>query len=142
MHITIAFSCFLVNFLYGILAKLRVVDAARFKVVHHVMYFFVMASLVAAVSLEIYERGVPVPLLVMVVALLGMTRFSGKFELALAICRVVLGDVFGSGRVLLLQVFTVISLKSIKLLKEKGLKGILSQLFKQSRQDEPSQGYF
>ncbi|MCS7013191.1 MAG: hypothetical protein RMI34_02270 [Chloroherpetonaceae bacterium] len=78
MHITIAFSCFLVNFLYGILAKLRVVDAARFKVVHHVMYFFVMASLVAAVSLEIYERGVPVPLLVMVVALLGMTRFSGK----------------------------------------------------------------
>lgn len=76
--ISLAFGCFLTNFLYGILAKLRIVDAARFKVMHHILYFCVMASLGLAIGMEVWRGAAPVPLAAVFVMLFGMTRFSGK----------------------------------------------------------------
>lgn len=76
--ISLALGCFLANFLYGILAKLRIVDTTRFKVAHHILYFCVMASLGLAIGMEVWKGAMPVPLVMLFVMLFGMTRFSGK----------------------------------------------------------------
>lgn len=78
MWIKIAYGCFLVNFIYGILAKFRIIESARFKVVHHGIYFCVMASIIVALLTEFLAGELPIFLMIMAGLLLGMTRFSGK----------------------------------------------------------------
>ncbi len=78
MWIKIAYACFILNFAYGVLAKMKVMDTARFKIAHHVIYFCVVASLIIALVGEYMNGKFPVLLLVMAVLLLGMTQFSGK----------------------------------------------------------------
>jgi len=80
MWIKIAYSCFILNFIYGVLAKARIFNAARFKIIHHAIYFCVMASLIVAFLLECIDGKFPVLLIIMTMLLLGMTRFSGKTE--------------------------------------------------------------
>ncbi|RFM24430.1 MAG: hypothetical protein D0433_05425 [Candidatus Thermochlorobacter aerophilum] len=78
MWIKIAYACFVLNFAYGILAKTKVINTARFKVVHHIIYFCVIASLIIALLMEYMDGKFPVLLLITAALLLGMTQFSGK----------------------------------------------------------------
>ncbi len=80
MWIKIAYSCFILNFTYGILAKTRVIDATRFKIIHHAVYFCVMLSLAVAALVEWLDGKFPALLLIMAGLLLGMTQFSGRTE--------------------------------------------------------------
>jgi hypothetical protein len=80
MWIKIAYSCFILNFTYGILAKTGIVNAAHFKIIHHAIYFCVMLSLAVAALVEWLDGKFPVLLLITVGLLLGMTQFSGKTE--------------------------------------------------------------
>lgn len=43
-----AYSIFLANVIVGLLVKTHVITSSRFRLMHHVLYFFVMASLLAA----------------------------------------------------------------------------------------------
>jgi hypothetical protein len=51
----IAYSIFLVNFVFGLLVKKRIIDSTRFRFVHHMLYFFVVASLLVATALAFIE---------------------------------------------------------------------------------------
>ncbi len=78
MWIKIAYAFFILNFAYGVLAKMKVINTARFKIVHHAIYFCVIVSLILALLMEYMDGKFPVLLLIMAALLLGMTQFSGK----------------------------------------------------------------
>ena len=54
-----AYGIFLTNALFGLLVKLGVIDNGRFRVVHHLLYFLVVVSLMSATLLTFLrgERG-------------------------------------------------------------------------------------
>lgn len=78
MLIKIAYSLFLANFTYGILAKSHIIDATRFRVMHHGLYFCVMVSIIAATVEEFLSGEFPLLLILMAGLLFGMTRFRGR----------------------------------------------------------------
>lgn len=78
MLIKIAYSFFVVNFTYGILAKSQIINTIRFKAVHHGLYFCVMVSIIAAIVVEFLSGEFPMLLILMAGLLFGMTRFSGR----------------------------------------------------------------
>lgn len=78
--LTLAYSLFWVNFMYGIAVKFGLLHREKFKFLHHLIYFFVMLSLFITITFEIfYEKWLNTFLLTIVfLLLLSMTRFSGK----------------------------------------------------------------
>lgn len=78
--LTLAYSLFWVNFIYGIAAKFNVFHHKKFKNLHHLIYFFVMLSLFIAITFELYAKKFLSAFLLTVqfLLLLAMTRFSGK----------------------------------------------------------------
>lgn len=78
--LTIAYSLFWVNFIYGMAVKFNVFPYKKFKFLHHLIYFFVMLSLFITITFEVYaERFLSSFFLIILFLLLfAMTRFSGK----------------------------------------------------------------
>ncbi len=78
--LTLAYSLFWVNFIYGIAVKFNLFHHEKFKFLHHLIYFFVMLSLFITITFEIYAKRFLSSLLltVLFVLLFLMTRFSGK----------------------------------------------------------------
>jgi hypothetical protein len=78
--LTLAYSLFWVNFVYGIVVKSNFFHNKKFKFLHHALYFLVMLTLFISISLEFYQQnflssGV---LMFLFILLLAMTRFSGR----------------------------------------------------------------
>jgi len=74
-----AYSIFIMNLAFGVLVRWRVIDSARFRIVHHVLYFIVMASLLAAVLMAFGEgSALAWPLAGMAALLLGMALLPGR----------------------------------------------------------------
>lgn len=74
-----AYSIFLTNFVFGLLVKSRVIDSRRFRFVHHMLYFLVVASLLASAILAFAEgRGSAWFLAGMTGLLLLLPRFRGR----------------------------------------------------------------
>lgn len=78
--LTLAYSLFWVNFVYGIAVKFNFFHHKKFRFLHHAIYFFVMLSLFIAILFEFYaENFLSAAMLgFLFMLLLGMTRFSGK----------------------------------------------------------------
>lgn len=78
--LTLAYSLFWVNFLYGIAVKFNLFDHKKFKVIHHLIYFFVMLSLFISIVYEFYtKKFLSMFLLIILFLFLSiMTRFSGR----------------------------------------------------------------
>ncbi len=78
--LTLAYSLFWVNFVYGIMVKLNIFHHKKFAFLHHAIYFFVMLSLFIATLYEIYCKNFLGSILLSFLFLLlfAMTRFSGK----------------------------------------------------------------
>lgn len=67
------------NLVFGILVKMRVIDSSRFKVVHHALYFLVMASIIITAALAFMMGASNAwPLAAMAGMLLGMALFKGR----------------------------------------------------------------
>ena len=54
--LTLAYSLFWVNFIYGIAVKFNVFEHKKFKILHHLIYFFVMLSLFITTTFKIYNK--------------------------------------------------------------------------------------
>ncbi len=75
----IAYGSFIINFTFGLLVKARVIDSRKFHLAHHGIYFVVMATLFAAISLDLWnEREIPYLLIGLFGLLLGLSRFGGR----------------------------------------------------------------
>ena len=80
-HMTIlqiAWLIFVVNFLYGVLVASGVVERGRWRKIHHFLYLLTILGILAAIAVALLDgRSLPVPLAVMALLLLGMSRFGG-----------------------------------------------------------------
>jgi hypothetical protein len=78
--LTLAYSLFWVNFLYGIAVKFKLLHNKKFKFLHHAIYFLVMLTLFISIGFEFYyQKFLSVSILIFLfVVLLLMTQFSGK----------------------------------------------------------------
>ncbi len=75
----VAYVLFISNFLFGLLVRVGMVPAARFRIVHRLLYALVLLSLAAAAAVSIAAgRGIPWPLVLVGVLLLGMPFFPGR----------------------------------------------------------------
>lgn len=73
-----AYSIFMVNLVFGILVKTGIIDNSRFRKVHHLLYFLVMASIISAVALAFLMGASNAWYLAdMAGMLLGMSLFKG-----------------------------------------------------------------
>jgi hypothetical protein len=78
--LTLAYSLFWVNFLYGIAVKFKLLHNKKFKFLHHAIYFLVMLTLFISIGFEFYyQKFLSASILIFLfVVLLLMTQFSGK----------------------------------------------------------------
>jgi len=75
----IAYGSFIINFTFGLLVKARIINSRKFHLAHHGIYFVVMATLFAAIAVELLNQGeIPYLLIGLFGLLFGMTRFSGR----------------------------------------------------------------
>lgn len=66
------------NLVFGILVKMRVIDSSRFRTVHHLLYFLVMASIILAAAIAFLMGASNAWYLAdMAGMLLGMSLFKG-----------------------------------------------------------------
>ncbi len=78
--LTLAYSLFWVNFVYGIVVKFNLFHNKKLRFLHHALYFLVMLTLFISISFSFYQQdflsaGI---LVFLFVILLLMTRFSGR----------------------------------------------------------------
>ncbi len=80
--LTLAYSLFWVNFIYGFIVKFKIFHFKKFRFLHHLIYFFVMLSLFISIIFEIYSKKILSTILLTVIfcLLFLMTRFSGKTQ--------------------------------------------------------------
>ncbi len=78
--LTLAYSLFWVNFVYGVAVKLHWLGGKRFRFLHHVLYFLVMLTLFISIAYEFFHKNfLNTSVLIFLFAmLLAMIRFSGK----------------------------------------------------------------
>lgn|GEM_PF-997163 len=87
-----AYSIFLTNLLFGALVKGRIIDSRSFRVVHHLLYLIVVASLLAATLLafmrgrqQAYATGAMAGLLLCMPLFRGRSRGHWIFALVCAL---------------------------------------------------------
>jgi hypothetical protein len=75
----LSYSIFIVNMLFGLCVKFKVIDSKKFKFLHHVIYFIVMLSLIITTSLTALDKNFVnmFQLLIPLFFLSFMPKFSG-----------------------------------------------------------------
>lgn len=77
--LTVAYSLFWVNFVYGVMVKANIFRHEKLRFLHHAIYFCVMLSLFISIVCELCDKKLVNALVLtfLFFLLLGMTRFSG-----------------------------------------------------------------
>lgn len=79
MLLSLAYALFLGNFAFGIAVRTGAIPAARFRIVHKLLYTSVLLSLAAAIVADITTgSGAFWLLLLLGILLLGMPAFAGR----------------------------------------------------------------